>query len=351
MALVPILANGLLVGKWGTDWRIVLGLAAVCSAGSFLLLFAYTLLRLRSGETVERALNEEPSPGERLKERMSGFVAMEYHALILNRTYVVFSAPDGLYGWKVRATVDATNPMFFAPYEQVLSDRDLLNNLKAVRRLASLKGGFFIPRGEIATAEFVDRQKWGMGLIPYSGRINLRLASGRTREFVLLGSVDGEAAQKGILFGGVSSFIKKPRSVQLPYVARYQKKLWLPLFLFWTALSAYFVWNHTETWTDGNWAFRTLTVLIVASPVFTLMEFAVQKLTFTETEICRTTRLGQVVLYPYSGIRSCTAERGAFLTLRFEDGRKLNIYTWIGNSGKILAVIKSKSPKEIGLPE
>lgn len=201
MALIHPVLDGASTRNWTVNWRAALVPAAVFGCGSFLLFFAVIFFRLRSDETVERALDEECLPGERLADALRGFVAMEYYDLILNRTYVVFVAPDGLYGWKAHGPVDASNPRFFTPYQQMLEDEDLMKNLNAIRKLAKLKGGFFIPRSQLIGAEFVDKKKWGMGPIPHSGRLKIRMASGGSREFVLLGNVSGDAVRKTVLGG------------------------------------------------------------------------------------------------------------------------------------------------------
>jgi hypothetical protein len=139
------------------------------------------------------------SVGAAAKTELSGFVAMEYFALILNRTFVVFIAQDGLYGWKAVGTIPAGVPQYFQDYAKMLDDPKLINDISAVRSLAKLKGGFFIPRPEIATVEIVSEQKSGMGGIPHSGRILIYLASGSKREFILLGRVDAGRIQRLIL--------------------------------------------------------------------------------------------------------------------------------------------------------
>ena len=131
--------------------------------------------------------------------QLSGFVAMEYYALMLNRTFVVFVSPDGLYGWKAAGVVPAGVRDYFKPLSEMLKDPKVMHDIVAVRKLAGLKGGFFIPRSEISSAEFIAKPKSGMGGIPHSGRILVSLISGKTREFILLGKVDGVQIQHLIL--------------------------------------------------------------------------------------------------------------------------------------------------------
>jgi len=126
---------------------------------------------------------------------------MEYYALILNRTFLVFIAPEGLYGWKVSGPVTTAQPDYFLPYADLLKDPDMMRDRDAMNRLARLKGGFFIPRSGIAGAEVNYNPKWGMGPIQHSGRVILRMTSGNSREFILLGTVDPDAVQQNILGG------------------------------------------------------------------------------------------------------------------------------------------------------
>lgn len=130
---------------------------------------------------------------------MGGFVAMEYYALILNRTFVVFIAPDGLYGWKAQGPVAADSPSYFNPYARMLEDLDLMQDLNAVRELANLRGGFVIPRSEIASVEAIHRKKWGLGKIPHSGRAVIHFVHGGRREFILLGNVNVGGTREAIL--------------------------------------------------------------------------------------------------------------------------------------------------------
>jgi hypothetical protein len=133
------------------------------------------------------------------KTNVSGFVAMEYYALVLNRTFVVFVAPDGLYGWKAAGPVAAGAALYFMPYAKMLDDPNLMSDIEGIRKLANQKGGFFIARPEIRSVDNIRQQKWGMGGIPHTGRLLVRLVSGGKREFILLGKVDSERIRQSIL--------------------------------------------------------------------------------------------------------------------------------------------------------
>lgn len=339
IAFVRVLIDGILDGNWRANWGVAVELTAILSAIWFVLVFAYTAFKLHANEPVERILTEEHS--SKLKLPMTGFVAMEYYALILNRTYIVFISPEGLYGWKAEGAVDCSRALYFAPYEEMLKDPELMTDPEAVRELSKLKGGFFIARNEIAAVEPVYKQKWGMGPIPHSGRIKVRTVSGRSREFVLLGSVDPDAIQQNIM-GETEIVATTPHpSVRCGY----QKKFWVPLLAFWIVLAGYVGWSSRGTWTSGSWTDKLTTAAIIAFTVLLFFEFMVQKLTFTENEIQRTTRFGNVKTHPYSSVLSFSPATDAFLNIRFEDGSHLKIYTWIGNPHDIIAILQVKSPK------
>jgi hypothetical protein len=130
---------------------------------------------------------------------------MEYYGLILNRTYVVFAVQDGLYGWKAKGPVSAGRPRFYEPYQEMLDDPELMRDRGAIQDLSKLSGGFFIRSEDISYVEVTDKRKWGMGSIPHSGRIRIGLTTGRSREFILLGSVSPEAIRDRILLASAPS--------------------------------------------------------------------------------------------------------------------------------------------------
>ncbi len=167
------------------------------------LLFAWTFISsyfsLRAGGPANAILERTPSLSIKTEPALSGFVGMEYYALILNRTYLVFVAPDGLYGWKAEGPVSAARPQFFEPYQRMLEDPDLMCDRGAVEDLAKLKGGFSILGADITYVEAIHSSKWGMGGIPHSGRLRVGLTNGKWREFILLGSVSSEKIRDRIL--------------------------------------------------------------------------------------------------------------------------------------------------------
>jgi len=203
-ALVSMVLNRLFGGSWRSNWRVVFELAGIFGLAWFFVQLLYSYFIFRASGPVEEILAQVAPHSEKDGAPLSGFVGLEYYALILNRTFVVFVAPEGLYGWKAEGIVTASQPLYFEPYADMLQDLELMRDRDAVRKLSNLKGGFFIPRSAIVSAEAVYKQKWGMGAIPHSGRIKVSLSSGKSREFVLLGSVDVNSIQQRIMVGGTS---------------------------------------------------------------------------------------------------------------------------------------------------
>jgi hypothetical protein len=199
IALVRIALDRALDGRQNTHWAELFKLVATLAGGWFLAMLLFTYVKLHASKPAEQILMAGPPSFDESIPALSGFVAMEYYGLILNRTFLVFIAPEGLYGWKAEGTVTASRPTYFQPYADMLTDPDLMRDPEAIRRLSQLRGGFFIPRSEIVAADVIYGRKWGMAGIPHSGRINLRLSSGKSREFILLGSVSVESIQQSIL--------------------------------------------------------------------------------------------------------------------------------------------------------
>jgi hypothetical protein len=183
--------------------RITLALEAAAIAGAmwFCSLVLPFLVRYRTWAPSEKLLDHLAEGGIPDEPPFPGFVAMEYYSFILNRTFVVFCLPEGLYGWKAQGPVSNANPAYFHPYLALLDAPALMRSRDSVYSLAKLPGGFVIPRSSIASAEFDPSSKWGMGGIPHSGKIKIRLTSGRSRELVLLGRVRGEKIRDQIFTG------------------------------------------------------------------------------------------------------------------------------------------------------
>jgi hypothetical protein len=125
-----------------------------------------------------------------------GFVGMEYFALILNRSSLVFITDEGLHGWKFHGTVSSMEPLFYEPVLALLDEPEMTPGSQPFRELMNRRHTFFMPYAEIKSVEFVNRQKWGMGPIPHAGRLRLQFRGHRLRrEFILLGNAHGAIIQ------------------------------------------------------------------------------------------------------------------------------------------------------------
>ena len=133
-----------------------------------------------------------------------GFLAMEYWGLILNRSFVVFIHPSGLYGWKFKGPVSTSNPLYFENYEHFVTEPDPAYGSDAFKEVMSGRGSFFIGRDDIADVTLDPTSKWGMGPVPHTGKLRVRMTSGKSREFILLGDQDGEAVRTAVLAAGTT---------------------------------------------------------------------------------------------------------------------------------------------------
>lgn len=197
--LAKTIVNDLFDGQWQVHWKFILLISGFAGGAVFIWTFVSGYFSLRAAAPADAILARNPSISTSLKAEVSGFVGMEYYALILNRTYLVFASPGGLYGWKVEGPVTNSRPLFYEPYQKMLEDPELIGDRGAIQDLARLKGGFFIPQSEIANVVASDKSKWGMGGIPHSGRIRVEFTNGKWREFILLGSAVPEAIRDRML--------------------------------------------------------------------------------------------------------------------------------------------------------
>jgi hypothetical protein len=128
-----------------------------------------------------------------------GFVAMQYHTLVLNRVYVVCVGVDSLVGITARGLVASGkvnesmfNPLYWARTSNLekyaryqISDQVVIDSARANFRMLF---------SEVQSVTYSSDAKWGMGAVPYSGRIFVT-ASAKNHEFILLGKEDGIAVR------------------------------------------------------------------------------------------------------------------------------------------------------------
>ena len=127
------------------------------------------------------------------------FVALEYSYGMLNRTYVVFVTDAMICGARVRGLLPAPlavterwfDPYFFPRPDIVTRYTRVDLTSPEFKRLSV--ANFQIRLNKVEDVRFNAAPKWGMGTVPYSGRIHLRLRDGTTRELILLGKQDGPA--------------------------------------------------------------------------------------------------------------------------------------------------------------
>src|ERR1041384_2923085 len=136
------------------------------------------------------------------------FVALQYCYGILNRTYMVFVTRDMICGAKVRGLLAAPvhvtdrwhDPLFYVRPRLVARYGRV--NLEGPEFASLNSANFQIRKGEVATVEFTAEPKWGMGTVPYPGRLYLTTADGIRRELILLGNQDGQAIRERLLTNG-----------------------------------------------------------------------------------------------------------------------------------------------------
>lgn len=123
------------------------------------------------------------------------FVAMEYYALMLNRTYLVSVTGEKLVGVVCRGLTSDPGPGLFNLLVTPMVVRGDLNDPRSYvndRRLrASDRANFTIDLKDVKNVRYDKRKKWGMGQHPHDGKVYVETASGE-REFIILGAQSGE---------------------------------------------------------------------------------------------------------------------------------------------------------------
>jgi len=137
----------------------------------------------------------------------SAFIAMEYWMLILTRIFLVLATDGMLYGCKVRR--------FFKPptsEKEVRRWFDLRFYLTS-RNITKCRGtgptfdaslaedvaDFTISRDQIESVEFDPTAKWGMGAVPHTGKLYVKMRDGNRREFIILGAQNGHEIEEQLV--------------------------------------------------------------------------------------------------------------------------------------------------------
>ena len=135
------------------------------------------------------------------------FIAMEYWAFLLNRTFLVFVRDNYLWGIKVKGIVGAPPP----PFEKRWNNLEHFLTNKFLRRHPEIatpsdtlvRKSWCNFRINVATIEaivFDPTPKWGMGTIPHSGKLYIAFEGGKQREFILISDQDGYALVSDLQF-------------------------------------------------------------------------------------------------------------------------------------------------------
>jgi hypothetical protein len=126
-----------------------------------------------------------------------GFVALQYHTLILNRILVVCVGKKSLValvgGGPVASprTVIASmqEPAWWVRRDKLSSYPTL--NLEDDAVLKVSRANFRMSFIDMASVEYNAAKKWDMGAVPYSGRTFVKTNHAQ-REFILIGTENGE---------------------------------------------------------------------------------------------------------------------------------------------------------------
>ncbi|MBX9784465.1 MAG: hypothetical protein K2X48_14345 [Chitinophagaceae bacterium] len=147
------------------------------------------------------------------------FVAMEYYALILNRTYLVLITKEYLIGLKVNglAGVETKEGIVSKWVSSKIAIKGDLNNywsyvkpkyLETYENLNLFDGSilkadranFIVKRNEITEVSYNSSKKWGMGYYPHDGKVYISYSKARKREFIILGDQSGKKIADMIYF-------------------------------------------------------------------------------------------------------------------------------------------------------
>jgi hypothetical protein len=163
----------------------------------FVLICVGLFARLFSPPGAKKSENVS-SPRVHTRSDWYSFVAMQYYALVLNRTYKVFVTDDYVCGIQVGGPVSAQmgqvgpeyqDPEFYV--DKALERRQLETNLESPDFPQKKSANFRIKRNNILRVDF-KRHKFGMANIPYSGKIIIIEKSGKKTELILLGRQEPE---------------------------------------------------------------------------------------------------------------------------------------------------------------
>lgn len=135
------------------------------------------------------------------------FIAMEYYAIILNRSFAVVAGNKMLCGAKAIGLVASPrdgygiylwrnpgnfiSPKTIAKYQRI--------DPESAQFLKIDSANFQINYVDITTVRFSAKKKLSMGAITHAGSLYITTNNGKKREFILLGKQDGDDIQSQLL--------------------------------------------------------------------------------------------------------------------------------------------------------
>lgn len=123
------------------------------------------------------------------------FVAMEYYALILNRTFLISVTNEKVVGVVCRGLTSESAPgvlnLFVAPMVVQGDLNDPRSYVNDRRLRASNHANFTIDLNDVKNVRYDKRKKWGMGHYPHDGKVYVETADGE-RELIILGAQSGQ---------------------------------------------------------------------------------------------------------------------------------------------------------------
>lgn len=143
-------------------------------------------------------------------------MAVEYYALMLNRTLIVLLTPTHLLGVKVNgmlsveggkdpitraitramAVQDVNNPYAYGrgKYLNEVAELDLASE----EIIQKSSGNFRLAYADITNVQHDPRKKWGMGPYPHDGKVYVTTKAGQKKELILVGQQNGAAVAQAI---------------------------------------------------------------------------------------------------------------------------------------------------------
>lgn len=124
------------------------------------------------------------------------FVAMEYYALILNRTYLIRVGEGHISGSICRGltAVEGGGDRLTREITARLAVHGELNDPASYVDTKTLskshRADFAIAFSEVRSVTYNPKKKWGMGYYPHDGRVTVT-TPGQKREFIILGGQSG----------------------------------------------------------------------------------------------------------------------------------------------------------------